>query len=80
MIVVPFKKLSGSAQIVLSGGRPINGALTGHFFEGSGISSLKFMGTNVDRGSSANFSVSTTDAGTSLETVHGKILGQRILF
>jgi len=80
MTVVPFRKLSGSAQIVLSGGRPVNGALAGRFFGGSGVSVLQFTGTNVDRGSSATFSITTTDAGPALETAHGKILGQRILF
>jgi hypothetical protein len=80
MNIVPFKQLVGSAQVVLSGGRTVNARLTGHFDAGSGISVVRFAGTNVDRGSSAIFSLSTTDAGTEVETVHGKILGQRILF
>jgi hypothetical protein len=80
MNIVPFKRLIGSAQIVLSGGRSVNGRLAGRFGAGSGISVIHFGGTNVDRGSSAIFSTSTDDEGTSIETVHGKILGQRILF
>jgi hypothetical protein len=80
MNIVPFNRLIGSAQIVLSGGRTVNGQLAGHFDAGSGLSVVRFMGTNVDRGSAATFSLSTTDAGTDIETVHGKILGQRILF
>lgn len=80
MNVVPFKKLSGSAQIVLSGGRPVNGLLSGHFFEGSGFSVLRFMGTDGDRGSAATFNFTTTNEGNDLQTVHGKILGQRVLF
>jgi hypothetical protein len=80
MNIVPFKRLVGSAQIVLSGGRTVNGLLLGHFNPGSGISVVHFGGTNGDRGSSAIFSLSTTDAGTDVETVHGRILGQRILF
>jgi hypothetical protein len=80
MNVVPFKRLSGSAQIILSGGRPVNGALSGHFFEGSGFSVLRFAGTDSDRGTAATFSFTTTNEGTNLETVHGKILGQRVIF
>jgi hypothetical protein len=80
MNVVPFTKLIGSAQIVLSGGRPVNGALAGHFFEDSEVSVLRFTGTNVDRGSSTIFSFSTVEGVEELETVQGKILGQRVLF
>lgn len=78
MIVVPFKKLSGSAQITLSGGRQVNGALAGHLF--GDLSELKFTGTNVDRGSSATFSFSPVEGVQEVETVRGKILGQRVLF
>jgi hypothetical protein len=80
MNVVPFKHLSGTAQVVLSGGRQLNGNLGGHFFEGSGFSLLRFTGTTVDRGSTATFSFITTDEDTELETVRGRILGQRVLF
>lgn len=80
MNIIPFNRLIGGAQIVLSGGRTVNAQLAGHFNAGSGISVVRLTGTNVDRGSSATFSLSTDDAGTSVETVRGKILGQRILF
>ena len=80
MNVLPFKKLSGSAQVQLSGGRTLNGALNGQFSEFSGISVLRFTGTNGDHGSLGTFSFTSTDEGTDLETVHGKILGQRVLF
>ncbi len=80
MNIVPFKRLVGSAQIVLSGGRTVNGVLLGHFNAGSGLSVIHFGGTNGDHGSSAVFSTSTSDAGTDVETVHGRILGQRVLF
>ena len=80
MNVIPFKTLSGSAQITLSSGRSVNGALAGRFFEGSEISVLKFTGTNVDRGSATTFSFSVVEGGDQLETVQGKILGQRVIF
>lgn len=80
MNVIPFNKLSGSAQVQLSGGRTVNGTLNGHFSPGSGISVLRFGGTDGDHGSSSTFSFMTTDSGTDLQTVRGKILGQRVLF
>lgn len=80
MNIVPFKRLIGSGQIVLSGGRTVNGRLAGRFNAGSGISVIHFGGINTDRGSSVIFSTSTDDEGTSIETARGKILGQKILF
>jgi hypothetical protein len=80
MNVIPFKTLSGSAQIILSSGRTLNGSLLGRFFEGSEVSVLRFSGTNVDRGSSTTFSFSIVEGVDELETVQGKILGQRVIF
>src|SRR5262249_28932654 len=80
MDVIPFKTLSGSAQITLSGGRLVNGALLGRFFEGTEISVLRFSGTNVDRGAVSTFSFSIIQGVNELETVQGKLLGQRVIF
>jgi len=80
MNVIPFKTLSGSAQIFLSGGRTVNGSLLGRFLEGSQVSVLRFSGTNIDRGASSTFSFSIVQGVDELETVQGKILGQRVIF
>jgi len=80
MNVIPFKTLSGSAQISLSGGRTVNGTLLGRFFQDSEISVLRFSGTNVDRGAAGTFSFSIVQGVDELETVQGKILGQRVIF
>jgi hypothetical protein len=80
MNVIPFKTLSGSAQIVLSSGRTLNGSLLGRFFEDSEVSVLRFSGTNVDRGASSTFSFTVVEGVDELETVQGKILGQRVIF
>jgi len=80
MNVIPFKTLSGSAQIFLSGGRTVNGTLLGRFFEDTEISVLRFSGTNVDRGAAGTFSFSIVEGVDELETVQGKILGQRVIF
>ena len=80
MNVIPFKTLSGSAQITLSSGRSVNGSLLGRFFADSEISVLRFSGTNVDRGTAGTFSFSIVQGVDELETVQGKILGQRVIF
>ena len=82
--VVPFNRMVGSAQIILSngdpsGGRGVNAFVSGQF-DPAGISGARFVGTNVDRGSSGTFSFSTTEtADVVLETIQGRILGQRVL-
>jgi hypothetical protein len=82
--VVPLNRMIGSTQIILSsgdpsGGRPVNAFVSGQF-DPAGISGARFVGTNVDRGSSGTFSFSTSDTGdVVLETFQGRILGQRVL-
>lgn len=81
--VVPLNRMVGSAQIILSsgdpsGGRGVNALVSGHF-EPNAISLARMVGTNVDRGSSGTFSFTTDDEGVVLETIQGKILGQRVL-
>jgi hypothetical protein len=81
--VVPLNRMIGSAQLILSngdpnGGRPVNAFVSGQFVP-NGISAARLVGTNVDRGSSGIFSFSTTEGGIVLETIQGKILGQRVL-
>jgi hypothetical protein len=81
---VPLNKMIGSAQILLSsgdpsGGRGVNAFVSGHF-EPNAISFARMVGTNVDRGSSGTFSFTTTEEGeVVLETIQGRILGQRVL-
>jgi len=80
MNVIPFKTLSGSAQITISGGRTVNGTLLGRFFQDTEISVLRFSGTNVDRGAAGTFSFSVVQGVNEIETLQGKILGQRVIF
>jgi len=80
---VPLNKMIGSAQILLSnadpsGGRGVNAFVSGHF-EPDAISVAHMVGTNGDRGSSGTFSFTTTEDEVVLETIQGKILGQRVL-
>jgi hypothetical protein len=81
---VPLNKMIGSAQILLSngdpsGGRGVNAFVSGHF-DPNAISVARMVGTNVDRGSSGVFSFTTTEEGeVVLETIQGRILGQRVL-
>jgi len=75
---VPLNKIVGSAQIILSGGRPVNTLVSGHF-EPDAISVARLVGTNIDRGSSGIFSFTTDEEGVFLETIQGRILGQRVL-
>jgi hypothetical protein len=82
--VVPLNRMIGSTQIILSsgdpsGGRGVNAFVSGRF-EPDAISVAHMVGTNVDRGSSGTFSFTTTEEGeVVLETIQGRILGQRVL-
>lgn len=75
---VPLNRMVGSTQIILSGGRAVNGLLRGRF-NPDAISVARFTGTDGDRGSAATFSFSTTEGGVVLETIQGRILGQRVV-
>ena len=82
--VVPLNRMVGSTQILLSsgdpsGGRGVNAFVSGRF-DPNAISVARMVGTNVDRGSSGVFSFTTTEEGeVVLETIQGRILGQRVL-
>jgi len=75
---VPLNKMVGSSQIVLSGGRPVNAVISGHF-EPDAVSVAHMVGTDGDRGSSGTFSFTVTEEEVVLETIQGRILGQRVL-
>jgi hypothetical protein len=83
VIAVPLSKMVGSAQIILSsgdpsGGRGVNAFVSGHF-EPDAVSVAHLVGTNGDRGSSGTFSFTATEEDVVLETIQGRILGQRVL-
>jgi hypothetical protein len=75
---VPLNKMVGSSQIILSGGRPVNAHITGRF-EPDTVSVARMVGTGGDRGSSGIFSFTATEEEVVLETIQGRILGQRVL-
>jgi len=75
---VPLNKMVGTSQIIISGGRPVNAVVSGHF-DPDTVSVARLVGINGDRGSAGTFSFTVTDDEVVLETIHGRILGQRVL-
>jgi hypothetical protein len=75
---VPLNKMVGSSQIIISGGRPVNAVVSGRF-DPDTVSVARLVGINGDRGSAGTFSFTVTDEEVVLETIQGRILGQRVL-
>jgi hypothetical protein len=75
---VPLNKMVGSSQIIISGGRPVNAVVSGHF-DPDTVSVARLVGINGDRGSAGTFSFTVTEEEVVLETFQGRILGQRVL-
>jgi hypothetical protein len=75
---VPLNKMVGSSQIIISGGRPVNAVVSGHF-DPDTVSVARLVGINGDRGSASTISFTVTDDEVVLETIQGRILGQRVL-
>ena len=67
---------SGSGFILLPNGRSLQANLASSFSAGSGLSRLKLSGTGGDRGNTLN--VSYLPATSALESISGKVLGQKV--
>ena len=78
MNIVALKRLAGSATITLSNQRALPTHLSGSFSSHTAVAKVKLTGFNEGKGISANLDFISSEEGTEIERLQGKILGQSV--
>ena len=78
MNIVALKKLAGSATITLSNQRALQTNLKGSYSLSTAVAKVKLSGFNESKGTSVELNFISSEEGTEIEKLRGKILGQSV--
>ena len=78
MHILALRRLSGNGSVVLSNGRSLPVLLSGSYSPRNAVANLHLRGINEALGTSVNLNFISSEAGTELQFVRGKILGQTV--
>lgn len=78
MNIVALKKLAGSSTITLSNQRGLQTHLSGSYSSSTAIAKVKLSGIDEGKGTSVNLNFISSQEGTEIEKLSGKILGQSV--
>jgi hypothetical protein len=78
MKILALRRLAGTATIVLSSGRALPTSLTGTYSSRSAVANIQMAGINEARGTVVHLNFISSEQGTEIQFVRGKILGQSV--
>lgn len=78
MNIVALKRLAGSATITLSNQRALQTHLSGSYSSRSAVAKVKLTGFNESKGTSVDLNFISSEEGTEIERLRGRILGQSV--
>jgi hypothetical protein len=78
MDILPLTGLSGTGSFVLSTTRSLSANLSGTYSSKTDVAKVKMTGINEGKGSSVNIDFTTSDTGSTLQKLRGRVSGQTV--